>query len=243
MTVVSWEAIWSALSLYNAQLTTILGSSAGRAYMIGDLQAFKELGGTVDAIKVRAASAEYARTYTELLRSEGATVINGEKVPWLKDSTQAQRDDISQIIEDGIREGKYPGVKEKVGGGYPEGTVAHDLEQYFEGQRSKASMVARTEMGRIVNDGKLDRFQGEGEEYVEVYDNEGPHSCDACGTANGQVWSIEDARNNAKEHPNCVRNFGYVRRSKAVSAAVAPRHIDMSIFDWFSRKCVAAVTA
>jgi SPP1 gp7 family putative phage head morphogenesis protein len=235
--MVAWDDIWRALSLYNSQLASVLSGAAGRAYMLGNLDAWKALGETPDVVQVRADSDAYAKGYLQLLRDEGATIINSEKVPWLKDSTQATRDEISQIIEDGIKEGKYPGIKEKVGGGYPEGTVAHDLEQYFEGQRSKASMVARTEMGRIINDGKLDRWEERGYDEFEVFDNEGPHSCAACTAANGKVWSLEDCRNNEKEHPNCVRNFGLKRRGSTSARALVAKHVDGEMLDWFSRRC------
>jgi SPP1 gp7 family putative phage head morphogenesis protein len=242
LSVVAWDDIWRALAVYNSQLASILGGSAGRAYMLGDLSAWKATGETPDAVQVRADAAAYAKSYYETLKEDGATIINGEKVPWLKDSTQSARDEISQIIEDGIKEGKYPGIKENVGGGYPEGTVAHDLEPYFEGQKSKASMVARTEMGRIINDGKLDRWEERGYDEFEVFDNEGPHSCIPCQNAQGQVWSLEDCRNNAKGHPNCVRTFGVRRRGSTVAVSSIAKHVDGEMLNWFSRKCGEVVT-
>ena len=236
---VEWDIIWRALGAYNSTLASILSGAINGAYAMGDVSASMELGENPDAATVRTAAAAYAHTYEQLLRDEGASIIRGEKVPWLADRTHQARDEITRIIEQGIRDGKPPGVTERVRGGYPEGTVAHDLEPFFDGKRSQASMVARTEMSRAINMGRLERWQDKGYEYVQVHDNEGPHSCDNCHIANLQIWRLEDAMSNEKEHPHCVRTFTAHKLGPG-EAASAVRRVDAGI-PWFSRICEGAI--
>jgi SPP1 gp7 family putative phage head morphogenesis protein len=235
---VEWDAIWRALGAYNSTLADILSGSVRRAYILGDVSASLSLGEDPNADAVRTASADFAHAYEQLLRDEGASIIRGEKVPWLADRTQQARDEITRIIEQGIKDGKPPGVTERVSGGYPEGTVAHDLEPFFDSKRSQASMVARTEMSRAINMGRLQRWQDKGYEYVMVHDNEGPHSCYACHLANGAIWTLEDAMSNEKEHPNCVRTFT-AHKLQAGEAFAMPMRVDQGI-TWFSRSCEGA---
>jgi SPP1 gp7 family putative phage head morphogenesis protein len=129
----------------------------------------------------------------------------------MAESAERTRSDVFRIIEDGLAAGKYPGVKEKAKGGYAPGTIAGDLQEYFGERKSHATTVARTETGRILNLGQLQRYKDRGIAYVKVLDDEGPHSCAACAAANGQVWTLDYAMEHELEHPNCVRAYVAVR--------------------------------
>jgi SPP1 gp7 family putative phage head morphogenesis protein len=201
------RAIDEILEQLRRDLVAELERAGIEAYVQGDLVGYSSLGIKPDFKTVDPDAVRFAQQYGELLRSEGATIINGRKVPWLQRMSEEQRAEVYRIIEEGIKTGKYPGVKERREGGYDEGTIAADLEQYFDQRRSHASTVARTEVSRIKNTAQLNRWSRYGVKTVRVVDDEGPNSCQACYEANGQVWPLQEALNRLKEHPNCVRTF------------------------------------
>lgn len=72
-------------------------------------------------------------------------------------------------------------------------------------QNTKAETVALTEATEAYNEGTLTVLEATGHTEVAVFDGE-DHD-DACKEANGQVWSIDQARSNRLEHPRCRRAF------------------------------------
>lgn len=198
-------AILASQKQFDEFFGTTLASSAAKAYAAGLVTGMKDAKIVPNAQVVLKEAKAYGQKYGDLLKTEGASIINGEKVPWVADRSTEQRDKIQQIINDGIKEGKATGVKEKKSGSYPEGTIAHDLESYFSDRKSQASTVARTEVGRIQSESKFDAWERHGYEEVNVLD--GTDDDDACKEANGSTWTIEYARLHTKEHPNCRRTF------------------------------------
>lgn len=208
-------AIERALADLRQGLIDLLQEGAAQSYLLGDLMAYISLGLRPEDAAAggggpEEASVAYAQRYRDLLVSEGASIIKGKKVVWLPNMTGDERSSIFDIIQKGLGEGKATGITESGIGTYPRGSIAADLQGYFDQRKSHASMIARSETGRILNIGSLERFIAAGVRRVKVFDNEGPHSCDACRTANGQEWDIEYAMENELEHNNCVRAFGPV---------------------------------
>lgn len=207
------SAIERALAELRRDLIALLQEGAAKSYLLGNLAAYMSLGlrpedaaaGGDDAER---ASVAYAQRYRDLLVNEGASIIKGKKVTWLGDMSEKERSAIYDIIQSGLDEGKATGVKESGVGTYPKDSIAADLQKYFGQRKSHASMIARSETGRILNVGSLERFIAAGLRKVKVFDNEGPNSCEACRLANGQEWDIEYAMVNELEHGNCVRAFG-----------------------------------
>jgi SPP1 gp7 family putative phage head morphogenesis protein len=207
------SAIERALEELRRDLISLLQEGAAKSYLLGNLMAYMSLGLRPEDAAAGGDDAEragiaYAQRYRDLLVNEGASIIGGKKVPWLSDMSAEQRAKIYDIIDQGLKDGKATGIKETGIGTYPKDSIAAELQEYFGQRKSHASMVARTETGRILNVGSLERFIAAGVKRVKVFDDEGPNSCDACIRANGQEWSIEDAMMNELEHPNCVRAFG-----------------------------------
>lgn len=178
-----------------------------RNYMLASIETSKRYGFDLDRELLNQQTMAFAQKYTSLLEGEGASFINGKKVYWLADRETDVRTKISEIIQRGLDEGKYPGVREAERGTYPKDTIANDLHEYFNGEKSKASTVARTEIMRIQNIARLDRFEQFQIREVTVMDADGENPCEACKEANGQIWTVEYAREHELEHPNCVRSF------------------------------------
>lgn len=108
----------------------------------------------------------------------------------------------------GIKEGKPVGrweYRPEPGEGYPNKTVADDImAQMDQNYKSGASRIARTETGRFLNIGSLDRYGEAGVQKVRVHDGDG---CAICALINGEVWTIDEAYQKTLQHPNCERSF------------------------------------
>lgn len=185
----------------------VLEVSAAQAYVTGEIAAHKTLRMGISFDLVHKEALEYGREYGKLLREKGATIINGKEVAWLAENHKTERKTIAKIISDGIAEGKPTGVLEGKRGGYPKGTIAADLHEFFHARKSHAAMVARTEVARVQNIGTLNRYEESGFTHVQVLDGGGPNSCEICEAINGQIWTIEEAASRELEHPNCYRAF------------------------------------
>ena len=81
------------------------------------------------------------------------------------------------------------------------------LEQGDINSVSRAAMIARTESATAYNLGSLHAYDDAGVTHVEVFDGDEDAECAA---ANGQTWTLDEARANPIAHPNCVRAFGAI---------------------------------
>ena len=70
---------------------------------------------------------------------------------------------------------------------------------------SNADTIALTNLTHAYNEGVLTAAELAG--YVDVYVHDGDDHDQPCQDANGQVWTLEHARANRLEHPNCRRGF------------------------------------
>lgn len=205
------DGINSALQQWKIDYIKTLTEGALEAHISGAVRGEHELGNDeldrddMNLINDRALA--FSETYGRMLTDEGASIINGEKIYWLRDMDEQNRNDITKIIRDGLAEGKPTGQKESGKGTYPKGSIARELQDYFTERKSHASMVARTEIARIQNISGMERYQARGIKQVEVLDGNGEASCPECDEANGQIWDLDYAMTHELEHPNCRRAF------------------------------------
>lgn len=203
------SGIDATLKRFQEDVAKIIITSMVSAYIKGDLKAQKVMGVDISLDLVNKAAQEYAKVHGDLLVKEGASIIQGKKIPWLSDSTKELRKKVIDIIQQGIDEGKP--VAEIGGKRVAPGTIAKDLQDALVRDRGyKNVRIARTEVGRIQNIGSLNRYQKSGLKRVRVLDDEGPNSCEECKVANGQIWTVDYALTHELEHPNCVRSFAPV---------------------------------
>jgi hypothetical protein len=73
--------------------------------------------------------------------------------------------------------------------------------------KGRARTIARTELGTAQNDATIGRYEAAGVRKVLVFDNGLSDDDQPCIEANGAVWSLDRARANPLEHPNCTRAF------------------------------------
>ena len=144
---------------------------------------------------IDAGAMSYIAQYRQLLVEEGATMINGQKIPWLRDFEMATRSDVVNVIEEGIAEG----LRSK-------DEVARRLRPILEGSKHKAETVARTETSAIRANAKTARWKDRGYQVVRITDGRGSNPCDICKAIDGQFWTVEYYSTHHLEHPNCTRN-------------------------------------
>jgi len=190
------DAIEKAFQKYRDTVADDLAKQSAEMFIAGDLKAQSLLTVSVDNVLVQEEALEYATEYGKLLKKDGASIINGKKITWLKDSTDKMRLDTITKITEGIDAGESMD------------DLTKELRKTFVTEHEyKLRMIARTETARIQNIGTVNRYKKLDITHVEVLDNEGPNSCEACGIANGQTWTVKYATSHELEHPNCVRNF------------------------------------
>lgn len=196
----------AAYDAFQPGLINILVQSAAASYAAGALHAGRTIVGGLDFRMVSDATTKYAIQYRGLLEEKGASVISGKEVPWLRDRMRGERTAIGRIIDEGIKAGKPLGVREYKSGGYPKGSIAAELHEYFDARRSHASTVARTEVARIQNQATLASFRDHGVEKVTVHDGHAHGSCAQCNEIDGQIWTREYAEAH-DDHPNGTRYY------------------------------------
>ena len=183
---------------WKVQIARELTVEAYQAYMDAEMSIHEVYGleiGPDNFNLISDAAKAYSKEYERILVEEGATVIKGEKVPWMAEMERAEREKVGRIIDESIANGEH--IKD----------TGKKLDDHFTGRKNRAALIARTEVGRIANISTLRRYKEWGYTMVNVLDNEGPNSCDECKRANGQVWTIEKAMANELEHKSCVRAF------------------------------------
>lgn len=198
------KALDASIDVYEAALIAELTKNAIAAHIAGDLVASSLLKIPIAENLVQQESLVYGKTYSKLLKDKGASIIKGKEIPWLSEHVDHTRQQVYDIIEQGLKEGK---PMANIGGkrGAP-GTVADDLKQL--GIRDKDYeyvRIARTETARIQNQGTLNRYLKNGITHVLVHD--GLDFDAECAAANGSVWTVEYSQSHELEHPNCTRNF------------------------------------
>lgn len=201
------KAIDSTLDNYEKNIITSLTDTVFKAHVAGDIIAYDKLGIPVIEFQVHQAALDFGTEYSKLLKSEGASIIQGKKIPWLADHTEHTRQQVYDIIEAGMKEGKPVA---SIGGkrGVP-GTVADDLKQLaIRDKDYEYVRIARTETAHVQNQGALNRYTENKITHVNVHD--GLDFDEACRAANGQVWTVEYAQSHELEHPNCTRSFSPV---------------------------------
>jgi len=201
-----------------------LAKDAGKGYVNGSVFGYAQMNVsmTPDVLTdLRMRTEIFINDYANLAIRDGVTIINGEPNDWISRFKEDDRKSIYDIINQGIRDGKYPGVKESATGTYPKNTIGYDLAEYFDDRKSHATTVARTETGRSMNIGRLESFAEKGVTKVVVLDGDGKNPCDICNMLNGSTWSIDFAMDHELEHPNCVRSFAPVRPSGGFKTSTA----------------------
>ena len=111
----------------------------------------------------------------------------------IRDVADTTRDDVRRWVEIGTEEGlSVQKIAEQLR------SKAADISP------SRALTIARTETATAHSLGSLLYYEEAGIKDVEVLDGDDDEEC---ATADGQIWTLEEARENPIAHPNCTRSF------------------------------------
>jgi len=187
------DTINTALKTYQATLEDILTRAAVRAYIAGEVKAHKQLGIPFSFDLVQKEALEYAKEYGRLLKGEGASIIQGKKVYWLKDSIAKQREEIFDKIEKGVKEGKS----------MPELTRELNDILTIDG-KWRAERIARTEVARIQSLSAKNRYKKNNIKRVKWLC--GPYPCPICQEYCGKTYNIGDIPE-VPLHPSCTCSY------------------------------------
>lgn len=200
MRTVTERGIKTAIDEYQRTLTRTLIRDATRAHIAGDIKAHKALSIAVSFDLVQKEALAYSKEYGKLLYREGATIIKGKKVPWLRDSTGRTRENVFKIIRDGLKEGKP--VAQIGGKRIASGTIAHDLQNTLIRERDfEYVRIARTEVARIQSAGSMTRYKANGVKKFKWLCGGDP--CPICAQYCNRIFSVEELPE-IPVHPNCT---------------------------------------
>lgn len=197
-----------ALGRLDNELQEALVNNAADAYITGEVSGYEKLGLEVAWNLVSSHAIEYVKEYRKDLVEKGGSIVTvklpdgtftSEFKDWFANSSDQQRTEVSDIIEKWIEEGGSLGGKEGPEGHMP-GSLAEELSEYFDGRKSHAEMVARTEMGRIRTEAERARYKETGIEKLEWITADSP--CDICDPLDGKVFLLEDCPP-IPLHPDC----------------------------------------
>lgn len=123
----------------------------------------------------------------------------GHKITRINETTR-------QAIVEQVLEGMRRGYSiNQIAHGYPEENYKGIAGVFDQARGYRARMIARSESADAYNMAALKAYKDLGQTQVEVID--GIDWDSKCREANGQIWSLEKAQTNLKEHPNCTRAF------------------------------------
>lgn len=171
-----------------ARIETII-AGASKNYLKGTKTAYKRLNKKFVAEEVKDDVYYFLITYQKQLE-QGYTVIQGEKVYWLKDRTLAERQKIFDIVSEGITKGKSPEVVKK------------QFQDYFGMQKRHAEAIARTETAYVQAQGRDQRYKKFGVEKVKWLLGSNP--CPKCIPFGGKIFTWDDLPYQQPMHVNCT---------------------------------------
>lgn len=215
------QSLFDSVNDWLQRMCDSVSVAAGEAYAAGEFHAVGQLRAGVSFDVVQKDALEYAKTYRQnlvehgeiqvskiqygsdgkpLLNKNGTIMRRDETVKWLTGSNQKISNDIAEIIQRGISEGKATGVRQLASGGYPAGSIAEELNQYLSGYKSRASTIARTETARNYYHGEQNRYAKAGVRYVQYL--AAPDACEECLPYAGEVFEL-GTEPPLPIHPNC----------------------------------------
>lgn len=165
-----------------------LVAGASKEYIKGTKTAYERLGQKFVAEEIKDDVYDFLKTYKKQL-NEGYTVIQGEKVYWLRNRTLDERQKIFDIISEGVTQGKPPA------------TVKKEFQDYFGMQKSQAERIARTETAYVQANGRDDHYKKYGVERVKWL--LGPNPCPECLDYGNKIYTWDTLPKSQPVHANC----------------------------------------
>lgn len=167
----------------------ILIKNCIKSYLKGEQEAFNFLKMVFDSEDAKDAATVFLKTYKKQIE-QGYTIIQGEKVYWLRDRVLNERQKIFDIISEGIKKG------------LPPDQVNKNFIDYFNIQKSQAESLARTETAYVQARGAENRFKKQNVGRVKWL--LGPNPCEICLPLGGKIFTWETLPYQIPVHPRCT---------------------------------------
>ena len=191
------QQISNAMDKLETGLASALTYTATKAYIAGDLFAQKQIGVELGFNVVKKAAEDYAKEYKRLLVEQGGgyVVENGNLIfkPWFQEANQKAREEVADMINTGIREGKSID------------DIKKPLRKYFRQRKRHAEMVARTETAKIQDIASTRRMEEQGVDKVQWITAEDERVRDSHAERHMQIFGIRDAPSLGEPNCRCVK--------------------------------------
>jgi len=199
---------------YLADMSDEIVRNATEAFTAGYLRGSNVLKASVPTKAVQKAVQEFVRQYRYKLVEQGILTVSKpiknqlgdvigfttEDINWMEEKPAKMRNQLVDVIEQGIKEGKPAGFQKLASGKYPAGTIAADIQQTVGNYKSDAAMIARTETARCYFGGEYERYAEAGVEYVCF--EAAPDCCSMCEPYRGLIMPISSCPH-IPLHPQC----------------------------------------
>lgn len=179
----------AAIPAFETARLNLIVQEASKSYLKGVKTAYFRLGEKFISDDVKDDVYSFLKTYKKQI-NEGYTIIQGEKVYWLRDRTLAERQKIFDIIKTGILGGKNPNV------------IKDNFEKYFTMQKSQAEAIARTETAYVQERGIEERYKKFGVEKVKWLLGSNP--CPECQRYGGKIYTWDELPYSLPRHVRCT---------------------------------------
>lgn len=172
----------------NARMETII-AGASKNYLNGTKIAYERLGENFVSSEVKDDVYSFLKTYKKQI-NEGYTIIQGEKVYWLRDRTLNERQKIFDIIKEGVTENKHQGV------------IIQEFKNYFSMQESQAEVIASNETRYVKARARDLTYKKSGVEKLRWIT--ASHPCSVCEELDGRVFTWDDMPYQQPVHIHCL---------------------------------------
>jgi len=191
------QKVSNAIDKLETQMAEALAYTATKAYIAGDLFAQKNIGVKLGFDLVKKAADDYANEYKRLLVEQGGgyVVENGNLIfkPWFQEANQKAREEVADMINTGIREGKSID------------DIKKPLRKYFNQRKRHAEMVARTETAKIQDIASTRRMEEQGVDKVQWITAEDERVRDSHAERHMQVFDIRSSPSLGEPNCRCVK--------------------------------------
>jgi SPP1 gp7 family putative phage head morphogenesis protein len=181
------QVIGSAIIAYEKAFIGVLIAAASKNYIKGAIGANKLMGnpGLPDVISE---ARTYVKSYSEMLNA-GYTMIQGEKLYWLKDRVLEDRQKIFDIITEGLKDGKTTAE------------IAQEYMDYFQSSKEYAQMLCQTETAYVQAMAQEEQYKING--VKTVFWVLGDKPCSECEMYGNQTYTWEELPAQIPVHPRC----------------------------------------
>lgn len=179
----------AAIPAFETVRLDLIVQEASKSYLKGTQKAYTKLGEKLVSEEVKLEAEKYLKEYKSCIM-DGYTVIQGNKVYWLRDRTLKERQKIFDIVKGGVTENKS---KDR---------LTLELQDYFNLQKTQAGLIAGNETQYVQARARDRTYQKLGVERLRWIT--AAHPCSVCEELDGHVFTWDDLPYQQPVHLHCL---------------------------------------